>query len=205
MISSLFVIIAIWSVMFFCFLIISKIFDQKHVYIYPSLLPAAFISLVASILGFIAGVFLIFLFSFLFKSDLEYQGFGYFMSAIATGLFLLWRSEEKKPRHNQKQFVELSENLSLAEIKKTIGERFPNTKLSHIGIFSGFPDKQDVLRFLPYDFSHFIEHGDSFETKVYYPHSLGLAIKVAETKDSEMKKSKLFFSNGELYVSVEKI
>lgn len=111
---------------------------------------------------------------------------------------------EKKPKHDQKQFVELSENLSLAEIKKVISEKFPNTKLPYIRISSGFPDEQHVLRFLPYNFSHFIEHEDGFETKVYYPHSLGVVIKVAEIKDPEMKKSKIFFSNGELYISIEK-
>ena len=128
-------------------------------------------------------------------------GMALFASVLAPVFFI---DLMKKPRHDQKQFVELSENLSLAEIKKIIREKFPNTELSSIGISFGFPDEQYVLRFLPYNFSHFIEYEDGLETKVYYPHSLGLAIKAAETKDPEMKKSKFFFSNGELYISTEK-
>ena len=130
---------------------------------------------------------------------------GLVLGFFASIIFPLFRLEEgKKPRHDQKQFVELDENLSLAEIEKVISKKFPDTDLSYIGISSGFPDKQDVLRFLPYDFSQFIEHDDNFATKIYYPCSLGIATEIAKIKDPEMKKTKIYFFNGEPCLSIKK-
>jgi hypothetical protein len=105
---------------------------------------------------------------------------------------------------HQKKMVELDENLPLSEIKKIISKKFPNTNLMKIKVYSGFPEKDNVLRFAPYNFSSFIEHEDSFESKIYYPHSLGFAIEVSKTKDPELKKTKIFFFQGELCLTIQK-
>lgn len=125
---------------------------------------------------------------------------GTFMGAfIAVG----YRDHKKTPRYDQKQRFGVSDMTPLADIVKLMKEVFPDVPAEKIGITSD-REKRDSVFFFVRDESNFIDHGNRFGGKLYPYHSLSQATRKAELKDPELKKSRLFWSNGELCLSIDK-
>lgn len=125
------------------------------------------------------------------------------MAFIASIVFAMTFTESmRKPKHNQEETVEILDDTPLNKIAETIADKFPNVPRGRIRIFSKY-GKPDTLCFLPYELT-LQNHDDSFDTKVYPYSSLEQVMEISKTKDYEMKKTKLFFFNGELYISIDK-
>lgn len=123
---------------------------------------------------------------------------------VISSLFAMMVTREvwKKHKFDQKGRYAVDGKKSLATIVEEIRVYFPDAPLENIQVANN-PDIPCLVFFIRND-SRFIEHDDSFESKINPFVSLAQIKEKAGKKDPEMKKTEVFWSNGQAFVSIRK-